>query len=120
MPFALSATASSGLTVSFMIFSGPASLSGNNLTITGTGTITVRATQAGDATYSAAAHVDQSFNVAKAAATVTLGSLTPTYDGAPHSATATTNPASLAVGLHLQRQRDRADECRQLRGGGHD
>jgi hypothetical protein len=38
-----------------------------------------------------------SFDVDKAAATVTLGSLAPTYDGTPKSATATTNPVGLTV-----------------------
>jgi endo-1,4-beta-xylanase len=35
--------------------------------------------------------------VAKAVATVTLGSLSATYDGSPHAATATTSPVGLAV-----------------------
>ncbi len=62
-PITLSATASSGLVVAFAVQSGPASISGNNLTLTGTGTVTVRATQAGDATYAAATPVDRSFAV---------------------------------------------------------
>ncbi len=61
--FLLLATASSGLPVSFSILSGPAILSGTNLTITGTGTVTVQATQAGSTTYSAATPVSQSFIV---------------------------------------------------------
>ncbi len=97
VPFTLAAAASSGLPVSFSILSGPATLSGSDLTITGVGTVTVRATQGGNATYAAATNVDRSFNVTKAAATVTLGSLTSTYDGTAKSATATTNPAGLNV-----------------------
>ena len=69
--FALSATASSGLPVSFSIVSGPASLNGSTVTPTGAGTATVRASQAGDATYLAATNVDQSFTVNRAALTVT-------------------------------------------------
>ncbi|MDB6017216.1 MAG: hypothetical protein JWR19_1705 [Pedosphaera sp.] len=61
--FTVSATASSGLTVSFSILSGPATLSGNNVTITNTGTITVRASQAGNANYNPAPNVDQAFTV---------------------------------------------------------
>ena len=53
-PFAVSATSSSGLAVSLSIVSGPATLSGNTITLTGAGTVTVRASQAGDATYSPA------------------------------------------------------------------
>ncbi len=63
-PFTVNATASSGLAVTFSIFSGPATISGNTVTLTGaTGTVVVRASQAGDANYNAAADVDQSFNV---------------------------------------------------------
>ncbi len=62
-PLALSATASSGLTPSFTYISGPASLSGANLTLTGIGTVSVRADQAGDSTYAAASSVTRSFLV---------------------------------------------------------
>ncbi len=58
-PFALSATASSGLPVSFSVLSGPAVLSGNILTMTGAGLVVLRASQSGDATYNAAPNVDQ-------------------------------------------------------------
>lgn len=44
---ALSATASSGLTVSFSVVSGPGTISGSTLTITGVGTIVVAAGQLG-------------------------------------------------------------------------
>ncbi|MDX2283207.1 MAG: PKD domain-containing protein [Bacteroidia bacterium] len=62
-PFTVSATASSGLPVSFSIVSGPATVSGSTVTLTGTGTVTVRASQAGNAGFSAAADVDRSFEV---------------------------------------------------------
>lgn len=62
-PFALSATASSGLPVAFSVVSGPATLVGSQVTLTGAGTVTVRATQAGDATFHAAASVDRTFTV---------------------------------------------------------
>ncbi|HOH52430.1 MAG TPA: MBG domain-containing protein, partial [Candidatus Hydrogenedentes bacterium] len=39
------------------------------------------------------------FVISRAAATVTLGDLTPTYDGTPKAASATTAPAGLAVDL---------------------
>jgi hypothetical protein len=67
----LSATASSGLPVTYTIVSGPATISGNDLFITGAGTIKVRATQAGDNFYNAAVAVENSFNVAKADQTIT-------------------------------------------------
>ena len=63
-PFTVSANASSGLAVSYTIVSGPATVSGNTITLTGTeGTVTVRASQAGNAQYNPALDVDQSFDV---------------------------------------------------------
>ncbi len=62
-PFALSATSTSGLPVTFSIVSGPATIDGNNLTMTGGGLVTVRASQAGNASYNAAANIEQSFMV---------------------------------------------------------
>lgn len=64
MPFALSATASSGLPVSYLIVSGPATISGSTVTLTGqAGTVTVRATQSGNASWNAATPVERSFTV---------------------------------------------------------
>lgn len=68
-PFALTATASSNLPVSFRIVSGPATVSGNTVTLTGTGTVVVEASQAGNASYAAAPAVNQSFVVAAAGIT---------------------------------------------------
>jgi hypothetical protein len=62
-PFTLSATATSGLPVSFSIVSGPATIVGNQLTMTGGGTVVVRASQSGNASYSAAPDVDRSFTI---------------------------------------------------------
>lgn len=75
LPFALAATASSALPVSFSVVSGPATLSGKTLTITGVGTVTIRASQAGNDRYAAAPDVDRTFNVAKASQTVTFALL---------------------------------------------
>lgn len=62
--FSLSATASSGLTVSFSLVSGPATLNGNTVSLDGTpGTVTIRASQAGNASYNPAPAVERSFNV---------------------------------------------------------
>ena len=74
-PFAVTATASSGLPVTFSIVSGPASLSNNVVTLTGSGTVTVRASQAGDSTFNSATNVDRSFVVAKLPQTITFGAL---------------------------------------------
>ncbi len=50
----LTATATSGLPVSLEVISGPATLNGNNLTITGAGFVAVRATQPGNPTTASA------------------------------------------------------------------
>ena len=54
IPFTVSATASSGLAPTFSIASGPATISGSTVTLTGVGTVVVRASQAGNVTYAAA------------------------------------------------------------------
>jgi len=61
-PFTVSATASSGLTVTFSA-SGNCTVSGNTVTITAAGTCTVTALQAGDSNFNAAASVPRSFNI---------------------------------------------------------
>ena len=94
----LSATASSGLGVSFAVAGGPATISGGTtLSFTGAGTVTVVASQAGNESWNAAPNATNVFVVSKATAGVSLGGLTQTYDGTPKSATATTVPAGLAV-----------------------
>jgi hypothetical protein len=66
-PITLMATADSGLAVSFSVVSGPATVSGSSLTLTGSGTVVIRASQAGDTTYAAAADVDRTLLVGMAA-----------------------------------------------------
>jgi len=67
---ALSATASSGLSpVTYTVTSGPATVSGNTLTITGAGSVTVQASQTGNANYGAAS-ASRTFNAAKASQTI--------------------------------------------------
>lgn len=69
----LTATASSGLAVSYEITLGTsiATLNGDSVVVTGAGTVTVRATQEGDATFAPAAPVDRSFEVFKADQVIT-------------------------------------------------
>jgi alpha-tubulin suppressor-like RCC1 family protein len=98
-PIALTASASSGLPVSFSIVSGPATVSGSVLTITGGGSITVRASQAGDAQYAAAPDVDRTFSVAKASQTISFAAL-PNVTGAASPITLTASATSgLVVSL---------------------
>jgi hypothetical protein len=70
IPLELNAIASSGLPVSFELLSGPAALSGSHLTFLQTGTVVVRATQAGSEEYAPAEFVDKVISVGKAAQTI--------------------------------------------------
>ena len=65
-PIALTATAGSGLPVTFSVVSGPGSVAGSTLTITGAGTVVVAANQAGNTNYAAAAQVTKSVTVNQA------------------------------------------------------
>lgn len=72
-PVSLMATGgASGEPVVFSLVSGPASLSGATLTITGAGSVTVRATQLGTADYAAATPVERTFTVEKAVQAITF------------------------------------------------
>lgn len=65
--FTLAATATSGLPVTFSLVSGPASLAGSLLTLTGSpGVVVVRASQPGNSTYAAAPEATRSFSVGAA------------------------------------------------------
>ena len=70
-PITLSATSSSGLAVTFSVLSGPGTISGNTLTITGAGTVVVAANRAGNADYAAATQVTQSVVVNQATPVIT-------------------------------------------------
>ena len=85
-PVALSATASSGLPVGFTIISGPATLNGTSLNITGVGTIVLKATQSGNSNYAAAADVTKSITITPKALTITANDTSRAYGA--------TNPAN--------------------------
>ena len=80
-PFTVSATGGlSGNPVTFSIFSGPATatgLNGSTITLTGAGSVTVRASQAGNDNYNPATDVDQTFTVSKANTVTTITSDSP-------------------------------------------
>ncbi len=100
-PFALAATASSGLPVLYLVTSGPATIAGNTVTITGAGNVTIEASQPGDGTFNPAVPVSQSFAVAKAAQTISFGALpNRTLGDAPFNLAATASsglPVSYSV-----------------------
>ena len=86
----LSATASSGLPVTFNVLSGPATMAGNTLTITGAGTIWLDAVQAGNASYSAGASPNFTITVLQATPTLSVASSgSPSAYGASVTFTAT-------------------------------
>lgn len=71
-PLQLGATSSSGLSVTFSLVSGPATLSGNMLTITGAGSVIIAANQPGNTDYSAAPQVTETIIVNQALPVVAL------------------------------------------------
>lgn len=71
-PLALTATSTSGLPVSFSLVSGPARLSGSTLTFLAAGSVVVQATQAGDASYTAATPVLQTILVKPAPLSIAI------------------------------------------------
>ncbi len=72
-PFPLHAISSSGLPVAFSWVSGPATIANGVVTITGAGTVTIRASQAGDNLFNPAANIERSFAIAKANQVLVLG-----------------------------------------------
>jgi hypothetical protein len=72
-PISLVATGgASGNAVVFSVVSGPGTVSGSTLTITGAGTVVVAANQAGNTNYAAATQVTQSIVVNQASQTITF------------------------------------------------
>ncbi len=99
-PFGLLASASSGLPVSFTILGGPAMLAGSTVTLTGAaGTVTVKASQAGNAAYQAAPDVTVNFKVAAAGPRAFFGTVGTGASGA--SAADTLRAEATASGTNL-------------------
>jgi hypothetical protein len=94
--FTVSATASSSLAVTFAA-SGNCSITGSTVHITGAGSCTITASQAGDTNYNPATDVPQLFSIAKANQTITFGVLTGKNFGDPDFAVSATATSSLAV-----------------------
>lgn len=98
--FSLSATASSGLSIQFSIVTGPATITNDILTITGIGTVKVRASQPGNDQYGAVL-VEQSFNVTRAPQIITIAPIdSKTTRSEPFKITATASsglPVSIVI-----------------------
>ena len=97
-PFTLSASASSGLPVTFAL-AGPTSaclLSGAVVTITGAGSCSVVASQLGNDDFEAADSVSRLINISRASQSITFGTFGPRYFGDDLTVAATTS-SGLAV-----------------------
>ena len=97
-PFTLSATASSGLAVTFASTTSPVcTVSHTTVTLLAGGICSIQATQAGNATYAAATPVNQSFQVTQESQTISLGALSNrSFGSAPFTLSATAS-SSLAL-----------------------
>ena len=104
-PFAVTAPAStSGLPVTLSVKSGPATISGNTVTMTGVGTVVLAANQAGNANYTAATEVTKSFTVTKAAQTIAAFAIigNKAYADLPFTVTAPVASSGLPVNLKVK------------------
>ena len=97
-PFTVSATASSGLPVSFASTTlTVCTVAGNTVTLVAVGACTIQATQAGNSNYAAATAVNQSFQVTQASQTITFGVLTNRTFGTASFAVSATTSSGLPV-----------------------
>jgi hypothetical protein len=94
-------TASSGLPVTLSVLSGPASLSGNVVRLSGAGIVTLAADQSGNANFPAAARKTVLITVSQA--TQSIASFAPisnkTFGAPPFAITTPSSSSSLPVGL---------------------
>lgn len=100
-PSSLSATATSGLPVSFSVLNGPASVSGASLTPTGVGTVTVRASQPGTDRWLAADPVDRTLTIVKGLQTLSLTAPEGLRYGMGPVAIQSASSSGLPVGLEV-------------------
>ena len=98
-PFSLTATATSGLPVTYNVTSGNATVSGNTVTICGLGSVTIAASQAGNGTYATANTVYQTFTVLPESSPPTVPTNLQSTGATPNSFTLTWNPSSDNVGV---------------------
>lgn len=102
--FTVSATATSGLAVTFSSQTASrCTVLGNTVHIVSAGTCTLRASQGGNATYEAAPNVDRSFTINKANASCNVTPYNLIYDAVPHTATGSCTGVGgvLLAGLNL-------------------
>ncbi len=88
----LAATSNSTGAFTYSVVSGPATVAGTTLTITGVGTVVLQASQAADPNFSAGSR-QASFTIAQAALTATANNVTRTYGAANPTFTGSVNGA---------------------------
>jgi hypothetical protein len=90
-PLTVAASSASTGVITYSVVSGPATISGSTVTITGAGTVTLQASQAATTNYTAAT-ATTSFSVSGATPTLTFASIpNQTYGVAPFTVSATSN-----------------------------
>jgi hypothetical protein len=94
--FTVTATASSGLPVSFSAADN-CTVSGNVVHLTGAGSCAITASQAGDATYAPAPDVSRTFTIARASQTISFGPLPDKTFGDPDFTVSATASSGLPV-----------------------
>jgi MBG domain-containing protein/thrombospondin type 3 repeat protein len=94
--FTVAATASSRLTVTFTASGDCTSSSDGSVHLSSAGDCTITAHQGGNTSYRPAPDVSRTFSIAKAPATLVLGSLNSTYTGSPLTVDVTVIPAGLS------------------------
>jgi hypothetical protein len=88
-PFTVSASSASPGAVTYSVTSGPATISGSTVTLTGVGTVVLQASQAADGVY-AASTASTSFLVSPATPTLAFAAIAnPVYGTAPFTVSAT-------------------------------
>ena len=83
--------------VTFTVTAGPGVIEGSTLRFTDSGSVDVRASQAGGLNHLDATPVTRTFTVSKTPAEISLAGLEQGYDGTPRSVTAITTPPGLQV-----------------------
>lgn len=102
-PIQLMATASSGLPVSFEVVSGPATVSGNTLTLTGTpGVVKVKAMQEGNSSWQPAPAVTRTFEVVDPDAYTPEITIRRPYDGTMVYAPTLNDPILLVISAYIE------------------
>ncbi len=99
--FNVSATATSGLSVSFSIVSGPATVSGNRVNFSGaSGRVVIRASQAGDGTYAPAPDVTWLFAISNNIPDTFFGALFHIAEGLPDTLENWTTSGEIAAATY--------------------